>query len=102
VEAFRQSAQVMFDVACRLPAKPVWLGSVYRSMTSVQVRSPQAALLDLDDLRCRLEIGLLEDQPRPKLTSGREGLSIETASIPEQLPATIRWCYSLTAIQGQG
>jgi hypothetical protein len=53
-------------------------------------------------MRCRLEIRLLNDQPRPQLTRDEDNVSIRLASAPERFPATIRWTYALTAISGQG
>ncbi len=81
-----QPPAIWFDIACRCPSRPAWLGSTYRAEPArVLPDGLHALVLSSDTITedCRLDTCAGESQ----------GWSVKCEANPDKWPATLRWRY---------
>lgn len=75
---FPSGRGLRFDVACRCPQQPTWLGSTYQTDAERRIRLETTA-------------------SSRGVWCGTRMLRIEPVGLPEHWPGTVRWQYDLTA-----
>jgi hypothetical protein len=103
IEAVPSQGVVVFDVACRVPQMPDWLGSTYspsaagmEDQHSRQLQSP-VAILRLGKVALSLSVAPAGDAAPPAMNLTSEGgLQIACClDAPVLRPTTFRWRYSV-------
>ncbi len=89
VEAIRETATLVFDVACRCARTPERLGSVYRANI---VPSPSGHLL-IHGRECTIRA---DEQLAARLTIDDNQLILAPSTLDTAAPATVRWKYSVS------
>jgi hypothetical protein len=96
---FNIHTELTFDVACRTQHMPGWLGSTYRAMAAPLAISEElnCACIPVRPPRCVMltnSVSLQMDSS-PGLASILRCSATETGNWAGELPATIRWRYTL-------
>jgi hypothetical protein len=80
------AAAFRFDIACRCPEPPQWLGSTYQASPDAADQAGTASLL------------AVQAQEDTALTSnGPQQITIQPTVMPRSWPATVRWRYAILA-----
>lgn len=96
-EAQASSGEIAFDVACRLHESPTWLGSRYRlaeGVSPIRDSSNQAIELELPSGSCWLSMDRLVSKGPLELCD-RHLAARPEVRFPAELPATVRWRYTI-------
>lgn len=92
-------AVLIFDVACRVPVRPPWLGSTYRANAELMALSPSCVRLETAE-GCHLTLTALTGQAPAAafpcslvVDAGQVAITPDLGQL--QLPATVRWRYRI-------
>ena len=84
--------RLLFDIACRLSAQPIWLGGSYRLSNSAGQPLPLAASKPTIQL---LPLAVA-DAPPGSIVSNNGRITVHIEDARSNLPRTVRWQYAVS------
>jgi hypothetical protein len=94
VEADAATTSLAFDVACRVPRQPPWLGSSYRTLHG-HWSSPVPEGRIATGARVELKIEPAAQSPRSRVEIVRGRLVVAPDLLGLSFPSTVRWKYRI-------
>jgi hypothetical protein len=86
VGADADRGRFVFDVACRVKAEPVWLGSCYVGVPSIAAATPRVELIEPAGEAAETTIETIDYR-----------IIVHVGGLSGPLPRTVRWKYAISA-----